>query len=98
MGHGAPIVSSIDDEDRLMGTCACSGAWRMAGNAVEPVRGRWLDLVVVACSECGSKRAFGFDITAFFEVRPGIWSRPAGAQDSLTRLRPVRDAALGVAA
>lgn len=97
MGHGAPIVASIDDEDRLMGTCACSGAWRMAGNAVEPVHGRWLDLVVVACSECGSKRAFGFDITAFFEARPGIW-RPAGAHERPTHSLPIHDAALGVAA
>lgn len=91
-------MASIDDEDRLMGTCACSGAWRMAGNFVEPVRGRWLDIVVVACSECGATRAFGFDITAFFEARPGIWSQPAGAYSSPTHLPPVRDAALGVAA
>lgn len=98
MGDVAPVVSSIDDEDRLMGTCTCSGAWRMSGNAVEPFRGRWLDLVVVACSACGSTRVFGFDITTFFEARPGIWSRPAGARNNATRLMPMRHAAVGVAA
>jgi hypothetical protein len=99
VGHVAPIVSSVDDEDRLMGTCACSGAWRMAANAVEPVRGRWLDLVVVTCSACGAKRMFGFDITAFFDARPGIWSGShLSAKGSPTRLALRRQSALGVAA
>jgi hypothetical protein len=71
--HSAPIVVSIDEEDRLMGSCPCSGAWRMTANSVVIVESRWFDLLKVVCRSCGERRAFWFDISRFFVARPGIW-------------------------
>lgn len=68
-----PTAASIDEEDRSMGLCSCSGEWRLAGNAVWPTTGRWIDHVDVTCSNCGARTAFEFDVTSFFEARPGIW-------------------------
>jgi hypothetical protein len=69
-----PPVESIEEEDHSMGLCSCSGAWRLAGNAVWPKTGRWIDHVDVTCSNCGARRAFEFDVTSFIEARPGIWN------------------------
>jgi hypothetical protein len=75
--HRASAVRDIDEEDRVMGLCSCSGRWRLAGEAVVPVGGRWLDRLHVACESCSSRRLFVFDITAFFAPRTRAWTRPA---------------------
>jgi hypothetical protein len=36
--------------------------------------GRWLDFLGMTCPECGSQAEFAFDVTAFFEARPGVWN------------------------
>jgi hypothetical protein len=68
-------VSSIDQEEELIGECSCGGAWQMIRNAVAPIRGRWYDDVAVRCEECGTLRVFEFDVSQFIEVRPQVWSR-----------------------
>lgn len=71
---GAP-VDTVEDEDRAMGSCSCSGRWKLAGEAVRPVRGRWLDRLSVKCEACGSRRTFVFDITTFFVPQTTAWTR-----------------------
>lgn len=68
----------LDDEDRRMGTCTCRGPWRLARNTVYPSRGHWLDLIGVVCPLCGGAREFLFDITLFFDARPGVWGGERG--------------------
>jgi hypothetical protein len=70
---GARRVRSVDEEDEVLGLCVCGSEWRLKGNAVEPVEGRWHDILRVRCSRCGSAGEFVFDITTFFVPRPGIW-------------------------
>jgi hypothetical protein len=73
--QSAPVrVRSIDEEDTFIGACACGGAWRLSSNAVYPRARLWLDSVQVACPSCGRRAAYVFDISGFFEPRPGIWS------------------------
>jgi hypothetical protein len=67
-------VRSVDEEDALMGRCPCGASRRLARNAVRPMSGRWLDLVGMNCPSCGSDADFAFDVTAFFEARPGVWN------------------------
>jgi hypothetical protein len=71
----APVrVQRTEDEDTLMGSCGCGGAWRLRSNAVAAVTGRWHDRLGVVCEVCGNPRKFVFDITEFFVSRPGIWT------------------------
>lgn len=69
-----PEVTSIEDKDRLMGRCACAGEWRLRGNALWPRTGHWVDELDVVCAQCGIRRSFAFDVTAFFKARPGVWA------------------------
>lgn len=73
MGQSVPVVLSIDEEDRLMGSCRCSGTWRMTANSVMLVESRWFDSLEVVCRDCGDRRRFWFDISRFFVASPGIW-------------------------
>jgi hypothetical protein len=68
------MVRGIDEEDAIMEDCACHSRWQLTRNVVWPAAGRWNDLVGVVCPECGVRREFVFDVTAFFEPRPGVWS------------------------
>lgn len=70
----APEVTSIEDEERLMGGCVCAGEWRLRGNAGWPATGHWVDELEMVCARCGMRRSFAFDVTAFFAARPGIWT------------------------
>lgn len=74
MGQTSVAVRSVEDEDAAMGCCECGAAWQLRRNAVEPAAGRWLDFLGVACPSCGSGADFAFDVTAFFEARPGVWA------------------------
>jgi len=69
-------VRSIDEEDALIGCCACGGLWKMSANAVFPRNHRWLDSVRLTCASCGRTADHVFDISRFFQPRPGIWSLP----------------------
>ena len=71
---GIPAVTSIEEEDRLMGRCACAGEWRVRGNAVWPAIGQWVDELEMVCAQCGLRRRFVFDVTTFLIARPGIWA------------------------
>ena len=79
MHEKVQLVRGIDEEETLMGTCACASPWRMSANAVLPNAGRWLDLIRVVCPACGSRAAYVFDVTRFFVPRPGIWGRRQAA-------------------
>lgn len=66
-------VRSVEEEETVIGSCGCGSAWRLARNAVEPVSGEWHDIVGMRCPSCGGSALFTFDVTTFFEPRPGIW-------------------------
>jgi hypothetical protein len=68
-------VSSVDEEDRLMGRCMCGGDWALAFNEVALRRRSWVDHLGMRCRRCDSRVAFEFDVSDFFEARPGIWAR-----------------------
>lgn len=73
--ESAPVsVQRTEDEDALMGSCICGGAWRLRSNEVAPVTGRWHDRLGVVCEVCRNPKRFVFDITEFFVSRPGIWT------------------------
>lgn len=78
------VVWSVEDEDRAIGGCACGGSWRLAGETVDAVCGRWVDSLTVTCGICSVRRTFEFDITPFFEVRPSVWSRRSQSPQVLT--------------
>ncbi len=58
-----------------MARCRCGGTWQVVFNAVDPVRGHWLDRLRVRCGGCGAKAQFTFDVTTWFVARPGVWNR-----------------------
>jgi hypothetical protein len=68
-------VDSVEAECRYMGQCACGGDWRLAYNEVALHRGSWVDFVAVRCATCDARAAFAFDVSQFFEPRPGVWGR-----------------------
>jgi hypothetical protein len=78
---------TIDDEDRAIGTCPCGGIWQICGESVDPSGGRWVDSLKVRCRDCATTQTFAFDITEFFEPRPGVWSRRQ-ARLALASCRP----------
>ena len=71
-----------------MGHSSCGASWRFASESVHPLAGRWLDYIAVRCSASGVRRAFTFDITPFFEPRPGVWA--ARKASAVARLRANR--------
>jgi uncharacterized Zn finger protein len=71
----AVVVQSVDEEDAVLGACACGQAWHLAAEEVVPIRNRWYDALVVRCSACGEVRRAVFDITAFFEPPSRAWLR-----------------------
>lgn len=90
MGNLA-AVGSVEDECRIMGRCGCRGEWMLTYNEVSLQRRVWVDIVVVRCATCGLRRTFEFDITGFFEPRPGVWRRTLVAQPlRASRLRRFR--------
>jgi len=70
---GPRAVRSIEEEDRIIGRCACGAESKLAANRVRPVRGRWYDVLLCRCSQCEARRQFTFDITHFFVPRPGVF-------------------------
>lgn len=66
-------VRSVDEEDALLGSCACGGNWRLVAEEVAPLQRRWYDALVLCCSRCGSPRRAIFDITQFFEPVGKAW-------------------------
>ena len=68
-------VTSIDDEDRLLGACSCGRPWCLLAEDVAPIRGRWFDALVVGCPDCGGRVRAIFDVTAFFEPQTSAWAR-----------------------
>lgn len=74
MSSWPQVAKSVDDEDRRMGACPCGGRWRVARETLVPTRGRWVDDLVVRCDSCMTPNGFLFDVTEFFEPRPGVWT------------------------
>lgn len=68
-------VTSIDEEDRLLGECSCGRPWRLLSEEVAPISGRWFDALVVGCPDCGSRRRAIFDVSAFFSPPTSAWAR-----------------------
>jgi hypothetical protein len=70
-----PNVKSIAEEERLLGSCDCGGAWELRYEEVIPLDGgRWADTLVFRCVTCGTLRRGIFDVTALMEVAPRVWS------------------------
>ena len=67
-------ATCIGDEEEQMGRCRCGGQWSMRTNMVEPRVGRWFDHIGVVCARCGRATSFVFDISSWFEARPGVWN------------------------
>jgi hypothetical protein len=83
MRNRPAAVHGLDEEDALMGACTCNSSWHLARNVVWPVAGRWHDLIGVVCPACGARREFVFDVTAFFEPRPGVWGERLSASGTI---------------
>jgi len=47
------VVESVDEEDAVLGRCACGCGWAFIGEEVAPVRDHWYDALVVRCVGCG---------------------------------------------
>ena len=67
------VVKSVDEEDAVLGRCACGCGWAVIGEEVAPVRDHWYDALVVRCVGCGQVRREIFDITPFFEPPTHAW-------------------------
>lgn len=72
-------VGSIEEEEALIGNCGCGAHWRLALNSVVPNSGKWYDIVGMRCPICASTAIFTFDVTTFFQPRPGVWGRDMAA-------------------
>ena len=81
-------VGSIEGEDQLMGRCPCGGDWRLIFNEVFLRRRAWVDYIALRCLVCDLHATFEFDVSAFFEPRPGVWGRRLGTRHpKVSRLR-----------
>ena len=77
MGRRAIEVTSIDEEDALLGECPCGSGWLLVSEYVVPIAKRWYDALVLCCSTCGSSRRAIFDISSFFVPQSKAWVRAA---------------------
>jgi len=77
VGRQAVAVTSVEEEDRLLGTCSCGSAWRLASEDVVPISRRWYDALVLCCPSCGASIRAIFDITPFFVPHSRAWARAA---------------------
>jgi hypothetical protein len=77
MGSSIAVVHDVDDEDEHMGLCSCGGQWRLASEMVIPLSQRWFDSLVMTCTRCSQSSGYIFDITPFFDPRPGVWAAAA---------------------
>jgi hypothetical protein len=71
----APSATSVEDECRMMGQCHCGGDWVLTFNEVSLRQRVWVDYVAVRCVFCDLRAGFEFNVSRFFEPRPGIWTR-----------------------
>jgi hypothetical protein len=72
-------VANIEEEDAHIGQCQeCRLPWTFCYESVTPESGRWFDKLEYRCAGCGRARDFLFDITRFFQARPGVWSKARG--------------------
>lgn len=69
------LVSSVAEEDALLGRCECSGLWHLVAEEVAPIHRRCYDALVVRCGSCRVASRAIFDITKFFEPRGKAWTR-----------------------
>lgn len=68
-------VSSVAEEDRLLGQCECGGRWHLVAEEVAPINRRWYDALVLKCEACGETNRAIFDITRFFQPMGNAWAR-----------------------
>lgn len=67
-------VDSVDEEEAVIGVCDCGSATRATvSEELLPIRARWYDSLVLRCNGCGQFVARVFDVTSFYEPRPGVW-------------------------
>jgi hypothetical protein len=97
MRKTVPSATSVEDECRMMGQCRCGGDWKLTANEVTLRRSTWVDYVAVRCDQCSFRTAFEFDVSGFFEPRPGVWggrlpSRHRGLAHIAQRARRTRAA------
>jgi hypothetical protein len=83
-------VTSIDEEDRLIGRCPCGGAWALAFNEVMLRREAWVDHLRMRCPACAARQTFEFDVSSFFLPRPRVWARaPIGRRLDVVARYPI---------
>ena len=68
-------VDSIEEEEAALGRCPCGSVDRATvSEDLMPLDSRWYDSLVLRCRRCGAFTARVFDVTSFYEPRPGLWS------------------------
>ena len=72
--HAVRVGTLLEEEQRVGQCPSCNLPWQLRYEAVVPARGVWFDELAFHCTQCGETRSFVFDITSFFEARPGVWS------------------------
>ncbi len=93
-----PSASSVEDECRMMGECSCGGDWTLTFNEVVLRQHAWVDYISVRCVRCDFRSSFEFDVSRFFEPRPGIWARRlVSGRGTVTRLRGIPRARMSLA-
>jgi hypothetical protein len=66
-------VNSIAEEETALGHCECGARDRATiSEELLPLDSRWYDSLVVRCRQCHRVTARVFDVTSFYEPRPGL--------------------------
>jgi hypothetical protein len=69
----AMSVDSIEEEEAAIGACECGAVDRATvSEELMPLDSRWYDSLVFRCRRCGRFTARVFDVTSFYEPRPGL--------------------------
>lgn len=66
-------VDSVEEEEGALGACDCGASDRATvSEELMPLHSRWYDSLVLRCRQCGRVTARVFDVTSFYEPRPGL--------------------------
>ncbi len=79
MRKNVASAASVEDECGMMGLCRCGGEWKLTFNEVALRERMWVDYIAMRCVRCDFLASFEFDISRFFEPRPGVWGRRLAA-------------------
>lgn len=68
------VVTSIGEEELLMGVCTCGDSRQVVSERLVPLDGRWYDSIVSNCPACHTLSGFLFDVTPFYQPHPRVWA------------------------